>query len=73
MSANDGDEGYQRGELFVTREEKPGAGAWGEMSRYHGPIAAFLPHHCDAWVIGGPDEVRALIADLTAALEEMAK
>jgi len=31
--------------------------------------AAFLPHSCDEWVIGGPDEVRALIADLQAALQ----
>ena len=32
---------------------------------------AYLPHSCDHWVIGGPDDVRALIADLTAALEKM--
>ena len=30
-----------------------------------------LPHCCDEWVIGGPDEVRALIEDLQAALAKM--
>ncbi len=30
---------------------------------------AWLPHSCDAWVVGGPAEIRALISDLTAALE----
>lgn len=34
---------------------------------------AYLPHSCDHWVIGGANEVRAMIADLQialAALEE---
>jgi len=35
--------------------------------------AAFLPHSCDAWVIGGPEQVRALIADLQAWLVEAEK
>ena len=34
---------------------------------------AFLPHSCDAWVIGGPEQVRALIADLQAWLAEAEK
>jgi hypothetical protein len=29
---------------------------------------AFLPHSCNKWVIGGPDQIRALIADLEQAL-----
>lgn len=33
-----------------------------------GHAAAFLPHRCAEWIIGGPVEVRALIADLQAAL-----
>lgn len=37
-----------------------------------GPIA-WLPHQCNQWVIGGPDEVRQMIADLQAALVEMEK
>ena len=28
----------------------------------------FLPHSCDEWVIGGPEQIRALIHDLNAAL-----
>ncbi len=31
----------------------------------------WLPHSCDEWAIGGPAEVRALIADLEAALARM--
>ena len=30
-----------------------------------------LPHSCDDWIIGGPEQVEAMIADLTAALAEM--
>ncbi len=32
---------------------------------------AFLSHSCDEWVIGGPQAVRQMIADLTAALATM--
>ena len=28
----------------------------------------YLPHSCDEWVIGGPEQVRALIADLETVL-----
>ncbi len=28
----------------------------------------FLPHSCDEWVIGGPAQIRALIADLESVL-----
>jgi hypothetical protein len=31
----------------------------------------YLPHSCDSFYIGGPAEVRLLIADLTKLLEEM--
>ena len=31
-------------------------------------IAAILPHSCDSWVIGGPNEVRQMIDDLQAIL-----
>jgi hypothetical protein len=33
--------------------------------------AIYLPHECDEWVIGGPEQVRVLIADLQEALEAM--
>lgn len=35
------------------------------------PRVVALPHSCDSWRIGGPDEVRALIADLIDALNQM--
>ncbi len=35
------------------------------------PPCVYLPHSCDEWVVGGPDNVRAMIADLQAALERM--
>lgn len=34
---------------------------------------AYLPHSCEEWVIGGPDEVRALIADLEDMLHKWDK
>lgn len=34
-------------------------------------VAAYLPHSCDEWVIGGPEQVRAMIADLQEALKVM--
>jgi hypothetical protein len=30
---------------------------------------ACLPHSCDEWVIGGPDQIRALILDLEESLK----
>lgn len=38
---------------------------------YLDPPVVRLPHSCDAWVIGGPDEVAQMIADLTALLAQM--
>jgi len=32
---------------------------------------AFLPHSCNEWVIGGPKEMKELIADLQAALRAL--
>ena len=32
---------------------------------------AYLPHSCDEWVIGGRNEVEALIGDLKKALDAM--
>ena len=31
----------------------------------------YLPHSCGKWIIGGPDEVRAMLDDLTAILANM--
>ena len=33
--------------------------------------AVYLPHSCGDWVIGGEDEIRALIQDLNAVLIEV--
>jgi len=33
------------------------------------PYIAYLEHSCNEWVIGGPEEVRLMIADLRAILE----
>ena len=38
----------------------------GEVHRLDGK--AWLPHSCDEWVIGGREEVEALIKDLQALL-----
>ena len=35
------------------------------------PVVAVLPHSCDSWVIGGPNEVKHLIADLMLALQPL--
>lgn len=58
---------YEKGMVFI---QEP----WEEENmvyRNTNPGFAYLPHSCDAWVIGGPDNVRAMIADLQAALETM--
>ncbi len=34
--------------------------------------AVALPHSCDEWVIGGPDEIKTLIKDLELALLKFA-
>ena len=33
----------------------------------------FLPHSCSEWVIGGEDEITALIEDLQSALADIRK
>lgn len=38
----------------------------GEVSMDEGTV--YLPHSCDEWVIGGPDQVRMLIEDLNELL-----
>ena len=32
---------------------------------------AFLPHSCDEWVIGGPEEIKMLIEDLQEVLRKV--
>lgn len=43
-------------------------------SRWHddrGKTFVFLPHSCDEWIIGGPQEIKLLISDLQEALKRM--
>jgi hypothetical protein len=35
----------------------------------YGAGTAYLPHRCDEWVIGGREQIKTLIEDLTAILE----
>ena len=37
------------------------------------PPFVCLPHSCDAWIIGGPNHARRLIADLENAITRMEK
>lgn len=65
---------YRRGDVRI---EDP-AGYGGEYSdarsdvRHERPIAV-LPHSCDSWVIGGVEEIDALIEDLASARAELAR
>jgi hypothetical protein len=47
---------------------------WDERSesdeRVKAPCA-YLPHSCDQWVIGGPEQIRLMIADLQEILKVM--
>ena len=40
------------------------------QSNYNSTFSAYLHHSCDEWVIGGPDQIKALIEDLTKALAQ---
>ncbi len=36
-----------------------------------GPNTAYLPHSCQEWVIGGKEEIIAMIEDLTELLKHL--
>jgi hypothetical protein len=73
---------YKKGELAVvvhgegttlpgtedeTSESRcPSDARQGYKTLRHG---AYLPHSCDSWVIGGPEEIEALISDLKLAAD----
>ena len=61
---------YQQGELQITLD---GEGVVDTENGYRASRVpcVHLPHSCDQWVIGGPEQIRALIADLRAALQAM--
>ena len=50
---------------FDAREED------GYNEGLHNPPCVSLPHSCDEWIIGGPDQIRDLITDLQAVLAKM--
>lgn len=35
------------------------------------PPCVYLPHSCDEWIIGGPEQIKAMIQDLQDALTEL--
>lgn len=35
------------------------------------PPCVCLPHSCDEWIIGGPEQIKLLIADLCFVLKRM--
>lgn len=61
--------GYQKGYVCIGYYDEKRDCVWErantteEWSRI-----AYLPHSCDEWVIGGPEEIRQMIADLQEAL-----
>lgn len=56
------------GECFSNDHEHAIRDARGHDDNPIGTV--FLPHSCDAWVIGGPDQVKDLIDDLLALLDK---
>jgi len=60
-----GDHETHDGEFRQTRDDSNGDGY-----DWRDPHVA-LEHSCDAWIIGGPEQIKALIADLSAALKEI--
>lgn len=78
---------YKRGELQLTDLPCAEIDEWnmcplsGEPGHEHRigvysaeeapPPCAYLPHSCDEWVIGGPEQIQAMIDDLIAALRAL--
>ncbi len=76
---------YHVGDLlvFLTRGKRDGHSEFypvidaREKNGYDGhhpaPPVALLPHSCGEWIVGGPDEIKALIADLKEARRRMTR
>lgn len=76
---------YKKGDLNITEPDCDSTnedGACDDHSHEHRVMdsrarydrranAAFLVHSCGEWVIGGPDEIRIMIADLHDALQKL--
>jgi hypothetical protein len=65
---------YEKGLLGVKNKDDFRA-AWD--SRLDGFVddvpagVVYLPHSCDEWIIGGKEQVKALIADLQAIVDDL--
>jgi len=51
-------------------ESSPHYHVWGHFETFPYPVV-YLEHSCDEWLIGGPEQVQAMIDDLTALLPLM--
>ena len=58
---------YRPGDLAMDLEE----GIIDSSDNFDTIKGVYLPHACDEWVIGGPEQIKALIADLQAALKKI--
>lgn len=59
---------YKSGDLKVVHPEQQFYDARTDDYDTVGPGTVYLPHSCDYWIIGGEQQVRELIMDLTAIL-----
>lgn len=59
------------GESGHNQDGEPGVYDSANGNELHKAPVMYLNHSCGPWVIGGPNEVRSLIGDLTRALAKM--
>lgn len=61
-----------RAQLYLDEDEEPiledHRTPFVETPPAHTYPVVYLPHSCGCWVVGGPDNIRALIHDLQAVL-----
>ena len=56
---------YEKGTLVIVRDGSDDLRFVSDVK----PGDVYLPHSCDEWVIGGKEQIEALIEDLNAALQ----
>lgn len=80
---------YRQGDLRITDPECPDSigrcQEWPEFGHEHiiqdarndGALymhpCVFLPHSCNEWVIGGPEQILTMIEDLTKIYQQLTK
>lgn len=57
--------------MYKTEDLRYGITTDSKTENYDNVLCAYLDHSCGSWVIGGPDEIRNLIADLRAILSKI--